>query len=102
MLGNDVIEWYIPGPVDVNDEVLRRMSVRPYGHRTSLMNERVKSINRNMLKLLDADPEGYTVLLFGGSGTNALEAARSFFDANGDETVLSASIGYFGDLWADI
>ena len=37
-----VVEWYIPGPIDVNEEVLRRMSVRPYGHRTSLMSDRIK------------------------------------------------------------
>src|SRR3989344_579473 len=102
MKDHDIVEWYIPGPVDVDDNVLDAMSVRPYGHRTLLMTERVKSINQNMLSLLDADPEKYTVLLFGGSGTNALEAARSFASPDGDDTVLSVSNGYFGDLWADI
>ena len=98
-----LVEWYIPGPIDVNEEVLSRMSTRPYGHRTSLMSDKIKSINKNMLALLDADPEGYTVLLFGGSGTNVLEAgARSFSYRYNDDTVLSVSSGYFGDLWADI
>ncbi len=106
----DEIEWYIPGPIDVRTEVRLEMSSYPYGHRTSFMGERIRSIRKNMLALLASDEsESYRVLLVGGSGTNAMEiAARSFSESKSEDAVhaapevLVASIGYFGDLWADI
>ncbi len=99
---HNLVQWFIPGPIDVRPEVLSAMSVMPYGHRTKVMKEKIASISENMLQFLQADKQLYTVLLFGGSGTNSLEAAaRSFAEPSDDKKVLFASIGYFGDLWAD-
>lgn len=108
---NDVVEWYIPGPIDVRAETLAAMAQPPYGHRTELIKPYIESIRRNLFQVVNASKDTHGMVLTGGSGTNALEmAARSWGSPWGSqyvnrlqaEPVLVPSIGYFGDLWADI
>ncbi|HSX24044.1 MAG TPA: aminotransferase class V-fold PLP-dependent enzyme [Candidatus Saccharimonadales bacterium] len=99
------VEWYIPGPIDYRPEVLEAMSAQPYGHRVpELMGPYVESIRKNLFALVNASEDTHSMVLTGGSGTNALEmAARTWGDPSPYlPKVLGASIGLFGDLWTDI
>ncbi len=97
-------EWYIPGPVDVRQEALDVMPSQPYGHRSDEIKPYIEDIRSDLFKLVKADEKTHSMVLTGGSGTNALEiAARSWSHPTDHEPkVLTTSIGYFGDLWADI
>ncbi len=104
---NDVVEWYIPGPVDVRDEALTAMAQPPYGHRTDLIKPYIEGIRHNLFQIVNASEDTHSMVLTGGSGTNALEmATRSwgspYVNRMKGSPVLALSIGYFGDLWADI
>ena len=99
---HDIREWYIPGPVDVRHETLIAMAEPPYGHRTKKLSDKIKSIRENLFQIVNAVEGNNSLLLIGGSGTNALEVGARASATYMYRSVLVARVGAFGDLWREI
>lgn len=84
---------FIPGPVEVREDVLSKMATPMIGHRTKDASELQRRISEKMRKLMYTDNE---ILLSTSSGSGLMEGAvRSC-------TVKRAavfSVGAFGDRW---
>lgn len=87
---------FIPGPIDVSDDVLSKMSTKMIGHRTNEASILQKNISEKLQKILCTDN---TILLSTSSGTGLMEGAiRSC-------TLKRAAIfstGAFGYKWYKI
>jgi aspartate aminotransferase-like enzyme len=91
------LKLFITGPTFVRPEIRQAGTLPEFGHRDAENKKRFAPIMTNLKKLASAG-DGYSVIIFNGSGTNALEASvRSLVADN--ETVLNASVGAFGDLY---
>lgn len=84
----------VPGPVNVEPEVLRAQAVPPPFHQDAPYGELVKGITANLCDLLGAPTA--QVLCCGTSGTGALEAAILNVTSPGDDLVIATN-GQFGD-----
>ena len=90
---------YIPGPIDVNEDILKEMSVPPYSHRSNILSDKLNSIEKNMKNLLNIDDDFYKIFVFTSSGTGVMEAcARNCIK----DKCLCVSTGAFGAKWHDI
>ncbi len=98
MIGDDFAELklFITGPILLRDEVRKAGLLPEFGHRDAENPKRFEPIMRN-LKTIAGNPEGYTPVIFNGSGTNVLEASIRSLVADYDK-VLNVSVGAFGDL----
>lgn len=87
---------FIPGPIDVSEDVLLKMSTQMIGHRTDEASRLQKSISEKLQKILCTES---TILLSTSSGTGLMEGAiRSC-------TLKRAAIfstGAFGYKWYQI
>ena len=99
MIGDDFAELqlFITGPILLREEVRKAGLLPEFGHRDSENPKRFGSIMNN-LKAIAGNPEGYTPIIFNGSGTNVLEASVRSLVAD-SEKVLNVSVGAFGDLF---
>ena len=87
---------FIPGPVDVREDVLLKMATPQIGHRTKEASELQKSISLKMKKVMHTENE---IILSTSSGSGLMEGAiRSC-------TVTKAacfSVGAFGKRWYEM
>ncbi|MGE5613848.1 MAG: pyridoxal-phosphate-dependent aminotransferase family protein [Bacillota bacterium] len=84
---------FIPGPVDVKEEVLQKMSTPMIGHRTKEASALQRSISEKMQKLMYTKS---TILLSTSSGTGLMEGAVRSCTA---KRAAVFSVGAFGDRW---
>jgi aspartate aminotransferase-like enzyme len=91
------LQLFITGPTFVRPEVREAGLLPEFGHRDSENNKRFKPIMENLKKLAGCG-EDYHIIIFNGSGSNAMEATVRSLVAD-DETVLNVSVGAFGDLY---
>lgn len=88
----------IPGPTPCPPEVLAAMGHQMINHRGVEFSEMVKEVTANMKQVFQTKND---LLLLTGSGTAGLEAAVVNMLSPGD-SVLSVSIGVFGERFAKI
>lgn len=88
----------IPGPTPVPPRVLRAMARPMINHRGP---EYEAFYERLLVKLKRLFGTAHDVIIFPASGTGAMEAAVANLFSPGD-AVLVASIGHFGDRFAEI
>ncbi|AKG53752.1 serine--glyoxylate aminotransferase [Dehalogenimonas sp. WBC-2] len=88
----------IPGPTPCPPEVLAAMGHQMINHRGVEFSEMVKEVTTNMKQVFQTKND---LLLLTGSGTGGLEAAVVNMLSPGD-SVLSVSIGVFGERFAKI
>lgn len=84
---------FIPGPIDVEEDVLQKLATAQIGHRSKDASNLQESIAKKMKKLFYTDN---TILLSTSSGSGLMEAAiRS---CTGKRAAVF-SVGSFGDRW---
>ncbi|NLY45730.1 MAG: alanine--glyoxylate aminotransferase family protein [Tissierella sp.] len=84
---------FIPGPVDVREDVLEQMTRPIIGHRTNAASDLQRGISEKLQKIFYTDN---TIILSTSSGTALMEGAiRSFTK----KRAAVFSNGYFGTLW---
>jgi aspartate aminotransferase-like enzyme len=88
----------IPGPTPVPEKVLEAMAWQMVNHRGPEFGQMLQDVTEKMKQLFLTKND---LFLLSGSGTGGLEAAAVNILSPGD-TVLSVSIGVFGDRWANI
>ena len=86
---------FIPGPVDVRQEVLDAFATPMIGHRTKDISILQERISDNLRKLFYTEN---TILLSSSSGTGLMEGAVRSFTA---KRAVVFSVGAFGNRWAD-
>jgi aspartate aminotransferase-like enzyme len=87
---------FIPGPVEVRQEVLDAMGTPMIGHRTADATELQKSVSEKLQKVFHTENP---ILLSTTSGTGLMEGAmRSLVN----KKVVVFSVGAFGDRWAEL
>ncbi len=87
---------FIPGPVDVRQEVLDAFATPMIGHRTKDISALQERISLNLQKLFYTNN---TILLSSSSGTGLMEGAIRCFTA---KRALVFSVGAFGNRWAQL
>lgn len=87
---------FIPGPVDVLDEVLAKMATPQIGHRTKDATELQKRISENIQKLMYTKN---TIILSTSSGSGLMESAIRCCTK---KRAAIFSVGSFGDRWYDM
>jgi len=88
---------FIPGPTDVDAEVLREMSRAPIGHRGPQIEALIAEVEEGLQALLGTREP---VLLFTSAATAVMEAA--ILNTVGENGVLHLRCGAFGDKWEKI
>ena len=84
---------FIPGPVDVREDVLEQMARPIIGHRTAAASHLQRGISEKLQKIFYTDNQ---IILSTSSGTALMEGTiRSFTK----KRAAVFSNGYFGDLW---
>ncbi len=84
---------YIPGPVEVTDDVLEKMATPMIGHRTKDASALQQSISEKMQKVMQTKN---TIVLSTSSGSGLMEGAVRSFTKN---RAAVFSIGAFGKRW---
>lgn len=84
---------FIPGPVDVSEDVLQKLATPQIGHRTKEATELQKSISEKLQKLMYTDN---TIILSTSSGSGLMEAAIRSCTR---KKAAVFSVGAFGDRW---
>jgi len=84
---------FIPGPVEVRDDVLSKMSTPMIGHRSKDASNLQRSISEKMQKLMYTEN---AILLSTSSGSGLMEGAVRSCTRN---RAAIFSIGAFGDRW---
>jgi len=84
---------FIPGPVDVREDVLQKMATPMIGHRTKDASKLQRSISDKMRKLMFAESE---ILLSTSSGSGLMEGAVRSCTR---KKAACFSVGAFGKKW---
>jgi len=87
---------FIPGPVDVRQDILDAFATPMIGHRTKDISALQESISLKLQKLFYTDN---TILLSTSSGTGLMEGAVRCFTA---KRAVVFSVGAFGNRWAQL
>lgn len=88
----------IPGPTPLPDEVLDAMHRDMISHRGSEFRAIMRDVTERLQHCFQTEGD---VLVFPGAGTGGLEAAIANSFSQGD-TVISVSVGAFGERFAEI
>ncbi|MCF7926970.1 MAG: alanine--glyoxylate aminotransferase family protein [Candidatus Izimaplasma sp.] len=88
------LKLFIPGPVDVDDDVLKQLSKKQIGHRTQTASDLQKRISDNLRKLMYTEN---TIILSTSSGSGVMEMALR---STTKKRAAVFSVGAFGDRWA--
>ncbi|RKZ32925.1 aminotransferase [bacterium] len=87
---------FIPGPTEVREDVLKKLSTPQIGHRSAEFQQLYSSIVEKLKKVLYTDN---TIILSTSSGTGLMElATRNFIE----KRALGTICGAFSDRWAKI
>lgn len=89
-------QLFIPGPVDVDPEILKRMGTPMIGHRTKEATELQKGISEKLQELMFTKN---TIVLSTSSGSGLMESAIRCCTK---KKVAVFSVGAFGDRWYDM
>ncbi len=89
---------FIPGPTEVNEEVLRALSKHPIGHRTEDFSKILKECFDGLKYIFRTKNP---VVILSGSGTSGMDAAIASVLKPGDE-VICITGGKFGERFAEI
>lgn len=84
---------FIPGPVDVREEVLKAMSKPMIGHRTKEASDLQRGISENLKKVFQTEN---MIILSTTSGTGLMEGAIRCCTA---KRAIIFSVGAFGNRW---
>ncbi|MBN2260385.1 MAG: alanine--glyoxylate aminotransferase family protein [Clostridiales bacterium] len=84
---------FIPGPVDVAEDVLQKLATPQIGHRTKEATELQKSISEKLQKMMYTNN---TIVLSTSSGSGLMEAAIRSCTR---KKAAVFSVGAFGDRW---
>lgn len=87
---------FIPGPIEVKEDVLNKMSTPMIGHRSKEASKLQKDISDKMRKLFYTENE---ILLSTSSGSGLMEGAVRCFVK---KRAAIFSIGSFGDRWFEM
>lgn len=87
---------FIPGPVDVREDILKTFSTPMIGHRTKEISALQESISDKLRQLFYTEN---TILLSSSSGTGLMEGAIRSFTA---KKAVVFSVGAFGNRWAQL
>ncbi|SCY93560.1 pyridoxal-phosphate-dependent aminotransferase family protein [Alkaliphilus peptidifermentans] len=87
------LKLFIPGPVDVEEDVLQRMSLPMMGHRTKEASKLQRNITKKMMKIMYTNNQ---ILLSTSSGSGLMEGAVK--SCTGKRAAVF-SVGAFGDRW---
>ena len=87
---------FIPGPVDVSQNILDAFATPMIGHRTKDIIALQERISKNLQKLFYTDN---TIILSTSSGTGLMEGAIRSFTA---KRAVVFSVGAFGNRWAKL
>lgn len=88
----------IPGPTPLPDEVIDAMHRDMISHRGDEFHDIMRDVSMMLKRGFQTEGD---VLVFPGAGTGGLEASISNLFSPGD-TVISLSVGSFGDRYAEI
>src|SRR3712207_6171039 len=88
----------IPGPTPVPDNVRRAGAMQMVNHRGPEFRAMMRDVTERLQACFQTRGD---VLIFPAAGTGGLEAAIANTFSPGD-TVLSVTVGHFGDRFADI
>lgn len=89
-------ELFIPGPVEVSEDVLAKMATPMIGHRTKEATALQQRISENVQKLMYTKN---TIVLSTSSGSGLMESAIRCCTK---KRVAVFSVGAFGDRWYDM
>ncbi len=84
---------FIPGPVDVREDVLAKMATAQIGHRTKEATELQERISKNLQKLMFTEND---IILSTSSGSGLMEMAIRCLTK---KRAAVFSVGAFGDRW---
>lgn len=84
---------FIPGPVDVREDVLQKLATQQIGHRTKEASALQRSISEKLQKVFYTDNQ---ILLSTSSGSGLMEGAIRSFTR---KRAAVFSVGAFGDRW---
>lgn len=87
---------FIPGPIEVKEDILRKMAMPMIGHRSKEASNLQRDISNNLRKLFFTENE---ILLSSSSGSGLMEAAVRCCTK---ERAAIFSIGSFGDRWHEM
>ena len=87
---------FIPGPIEVKEEILSKMATPMIGHRSKDASNLQRDISNNLRKLFFTENE---ILLSTSSGSGLMEAAVRCCTK---EKAAVFSIGSFGDRWHEM
>ena len=87
---------FIPGPIEVREDILSKMARPMIGHRSKDASKLQRNISNNLKKLFYTENE---ILLSTSSGTGLMEAAVRCCTK---ERAAVFSIGSFGDRWHEM
>ncbi|MFL0248527.1 pyridoxal-phosphate-dependent aminotransferase family protein [Candidatus Clostridium stratigraminis] len=87
---------FIPGPVEVRQDVLEKMATPMIGHRSKAASELQRNISNKLRKLFYTEEE---ILLSTTSGSGLMEGAVRSCTA---KRAAVFSVGAFGDRWYDM
>ena len=90
------MKLFIPGPVDVREDVLAKMATPQIGHRTKEISAMQKRISENMQKVWNTKEQ---ILLSTSSGTGLMEGAIRSCTA---KKAAVFSVGAFGRRWYEL
>src|SRR3989338_8179100 len=93
---------FISGPVNLDDNIRESIYNSPdIGYRELEFVELLKGIREKLLIVFKANKEEYSVLIFTGSGTSAMEAVMAANVHEGKKALI-VSNGEFGERFAEI
>lgn len=84
---------FIPGPVDVREDVLQKMATQQIGHRSKAASALQKSVSEKLQKVFQTSN---TIILSTSSGSGLMEAAIRCCTR---KKAAVFSVGAFGDRW---
>jgi aspartate aminotransferase-like enzyme len=87
---------FIPGPVDVREDVLQKMATPQIGHRTKEASDLQRSISEKMQKVFGTKEQ---IMLSTSSGSGLMEGAVRSCTA---KRAAVFSVGAFGNRWYDM
>ncbi len=91
-----MIKLFIPGPVDVREDVLEKLAVPQIGHRSKAASEVQNNIELKMQKLMYTSNQ---IILSTSSGSGLMEMAIRCLTK---KRAAVFSVGAFGDRWYDM
>lgn len=87
---------FIPGPVEVREEVLKAMSTPMIGHRMKAASELQRGVSEKLMKVFQTQN---TILLSTSSGTGLMEGAIRCTTV---KRAIVFSVGAFGNRWHEL